>query len=394
MSGYPFDNSEFGNFQNDLLNGPFGGTEQQITSFLPDLQSNFTQFHSGSSESLSSVVNSLPTSTQSWACPSYISDYYYDAYPIHQENPKYSMPTAPITFESPVRAMSGRNSAPPRILSEPPTFYEHPPIEVPPMAPRCSTPSLPVFDNCLPISMSKIENIPSSTSPRSSPMTSSSATLTESESQVIYKELCNPFTQRILCFFSSNGAVPLVCDICKSSTILEVCKGKNAQMACGHYVPCNECRGRTVRRLLRCVNCCLDLTSEFPVCGDSCVDVSAGKEPSNTGSCPRCNKKLRREVCGSACNRRKLERYIELRSQLNDKVAVLVLNPTDCLKCPQSGIWRPCSHFSYCASHNVICKGHGKDTTCYLCKGNKKLEKRRASLDLRPSKRRCLRGPE
>ena len=232
--------------------------------------------------------------------------------------------------------------------------------------------------------------IPKESHRTSNSCSTDSPTLNETEYQVLYKELCNPFTQRILCSFSNNGAVPLVCDICKSATILEVCKGKNAQMACGHYIPCNECRGRTVRRLLRCVTCCVELTSEFPVCGDSCVDVTAGKEPSNTGSCPRCNKQLRREVCGASCDRRKLERYIESRSQLNDKVAVLVLNPTDCLKCPQTGIWRPCSHFSYCASHNVIWKGHGKETTCYLCKGSKKLEKRRASFDLRPSKRRCL----
>merc|ERR1712137_1054330 len=94
----------------------------------------------------------------------------------------------------------------------------------------------------------------------------------------------------------------------------------------------------------------------FPVCGDSCVDVTTSKEPSNTGSCPRCDKKLRREICGTSCDRRKLKEYLDIRNQLNDKVAVLVLNPTECLKCPHSGVWRPCSHYSYCAKHNVIVK--------------------------------------
>ena len=363
----------------------------------------FDQYHHDSS-SVSSVVDSLPHSSQSFACPPYTSNYFYDHPPRHypphdqyHEPPKYH-PMPNVSGSPPLQPrMSGRNSAPPRILSEP-RYPISQPFYAPTPVPRCSTPALPIFANSHNHSPTHSHRnsgafsnfVPGGTQNVEVSQTSS-PTLTENESQVIYKEMCNPFTQRIICFFSSDGGVPIVCDICKSTTTLEVCKGKNAQMACGHYIACNECRGRTVRRLLRCVSCCKELTSSFPVCGDSCVDVTSNKEPSNTGSCPRCDKKLRREVCGTSCDRRKRDEYLELRNQLNDKVAIMVLNPTDCLNYSHNGIWRPCSHFSYCAEHHVICKGHGKDITCRFCKGNKKMEKRRASLDLRPSKRRCVR---
>eukprot|EP01023_Acetabularia_acetabulum_P012278 TRINITY_DN15744_c0_g2_i4.p2 TRINITY_DN15744_c0_g2~~TRINITY_DN15744_c0_g2_i4.p2 ORF type:complete len:192 (-),score=-0.61 TRINITY_DN15744_c0_g2_i4:115-690(-) len=163
-------------------------------------------------------------------------------------------------------------------------------------------------------------------------------------------------------------------------------------MLCDHYVVCNECRGRTVRRLMRCVECCEELTGSFPVCDDgNCVDVSFEKEASNTGSCPRCNKRLRKEVCSSECNRRKTRDYLQTRKQLNGMVAVLVQNPKDCINHSEPGIWRPCSHFSYCEIHHEICKGHGKDTTCSQCKLQKKQLKRRASMDIYPTpKRRCI----
>merc|ERR1712115_698806 len=90
-----------------------------------------------------------------------------------------------------------------------------------------------------------------------SKITSVSQELCEKDYQIIYKEPCTQFTQKIMCFFAKNGSAPIDCEICKSSTSLKIYSGKNAQTACNHYIPCNECRGRTVRRLLRCVSCCL-----------------------------------------------------------------------------------------------------------------------------------------
>lgn len=338
-------------------------------------QQYFNHEHTNS-DCLSSVMNCLPPSSECSACPLSVSKFFYSNtreadFSNEHDNYNGGLPRSQIT---------GRSSLPARVSSEPPNFYS--------ASPHFSLP----YKN----SNSGRSSAPPPTHFKPKGIESAKINMThheldEGDYQIIYKESCSQFTQKMMCFFSKNGSAPLDCEICKSSTTLKIYTGKNAQTTCNHYIPCNECRGRTVRRLLRCVSCCLDLSSEFPVCGNNCVDTESGKETLNTGTCPRCDKKLRREVCGNGCTRRNSEAYNKLRAQLNEKVAVLVLNPTDCLAITKSGVSRPCSHYSYCAAHNIICKGHGRDTTCRLCRGKKKLEKRRASLELKnPPKRQCL----
>lgn len=278
----------------------------------------------------SAVATSIPSSIPSQSCPSYVSSYFPRSL---DEDLLFAM-DEPLNSCRPL-------SAPPLMQYTPttfPVFTAKPPVCIKPKA-------------------------------MSAPVNSSSFSL-------LYNEGAAGFTDRILCYYTENGSVPVDCKVCNSASSLEVVQGTNAIMQCNHYVVCNECRGRTVRRLLRCVECCEELTGQFPVCGDDCVQITSDKEPSNTGSCPRCEKKLRREVCGSKCNRRASPEYNDVRNQLNSMVAVMVQNPADCLNQTAPGlVLRPCSHYSYCAIHNEICKGHGKDITCYKCKGQRKSQK-------------------
>lgn len=206
-------------------------------------------------------------------------------------------------------------------------------------------------------------------------------------SKVMYKPATNPFTQKIICFTKSDNIITTDCDICNGTTTITIKSGENAIMSCGHYIVCNECRGRTVRRILRCISCCTELCSYFPVCGPQCIGNVNSTESSNTGNCPRCGNKLQKEICNPLCTRRKMTEYSNARTQLNDKVAIFVVHPNECCKINNQRVWRPCSHYSYCVVHKLVCKGHGKEVMCHICKRAKKQLERRET----PSKRRVKR---
>lgn len=370
MADFP---SKFADLDYGFSSFTYGNYEQNISNYC-----NYQEF--SNSDCLSSVMNCLPTSTECSACPLSVSKFFYSDISYAQ--------LFDGSHDYKNSSVSGRSSAPPRVLSEPPNFYSTPRKttfkfqDEEKSSGRNSAPP-PSLDTSLDINIPSLEVA-------KKPI---ARELEEGEYQISHKEACSQFSEKIMCFFVKNGTAPLDCSICEDTTTLKILPGKNAQTVCNHFIPCNECRGRTVRRLLRCISCCIELASEFPVCGDNCVNTERGKETLNTGTCPRCDKKLRREICGPGCNRRNSDDYLKLRAKLNEKVAVLVLNPSDCLTNTKSGVSRPCSHYSYCESHNIICKGHGRDTTCRLCRGKKKLEKRRASMDLEtvPPKRQCLR---
>mmetsp|Transcript_22574 Transcript_22574/g.38583 ORF Transcript_22574/g.38583 Transcript_22574/m.38583 type:complete len:358 (+) Transcript_22574:154-1227(+) len=190
------------------------------------------------------------------------------------------------------------------------------------------------------------------------------------------------FCKRMVCFFPKEGEYSVYCEICDGETSVEIAQGKNAVMKCKHYVVCNECRCRVVRRLLRCVDCCKELTGIFPVCKEGrCVDTK--KEYTNSAGCPRCSKKLRKEVCGSDCTRRKLREYNQLRSRLNGIAVVLVQSAKDCLaNSKDPGSVRPCAHYSFCEKHQVIYKGHGNNTVCNQCKKSQRKTSRKSYDDL------------
>lgn len=189
-----------------------------------------------------------------------------------------------------------------------------------------------------------------------------------SEYTVNYVVSNKEFTNRIVIHFKSNGLVPFYCELCKKESFV-LKKQSKIIVSCGHFVPCNECRGRSIRRILRCITCCTDISGSFPVCGDgNCIDLS-DKEPVNAGCCPLCEKKLKKELCNDHCKRRRTQEYTLLRKQLNNLVVELVHNPNfGKYRTKIPGVWRPCPHYSFCPTHDVICKGHGKYSACEQCK--------------------------
>ena len=172
------------------------------------------------------------------------------------------------------------------------------------------------------------------------------------------------FTNRVVIHFKTNGVVPFYCELCDCQSYASK-KGSKVTVTCSHYVACNECRGRSIRRILRCVECCEEISGTFPVCNEeNCISIS-DKEPVNTGLCPLCRRKLKKELCSDTCKRRKTSSYTRFRKELNGVIVELVRNPETMN--PDS-VWRPCPHYSFCPYHNVICKGHGKYSACMDCK--------------------------
>ena len=154
-----------------------------------------------------------------------------------------------------------------------------------------------------------------------------------------------------------------------TETPCTICKAKGCPPSgCDHLVPCSECRCYVVRQVLRCGDCCKELTGSYPSCGPTCEDRSgqAGKSLS-TGDCPRCHSKLQREKCSATCFRRTTSAYTQARSKLNELCAVLVLRPEMC----GNGIGsRPCAHYSQCPIHQTVRKGRSSRSRCTECKGD------------------------
>mmetsp|Transcript_922 Transcript_922/g.1480 ORF Transcript_922/g.1480 Transcript_922/m.1480 type:complete len:398 (-) Transcript_922:87-1280(-) len=340
----------------------------------------------------SCIASSKPSTIPSQSCPSYFTDGPYPYPPTQTYEDAHHMYYEGSEVYFPMNAsIPGRRSAPANLQ---PALNTHLPFSIKNEEPIYEEREIETQINDI------RSDSPSIVSPKEYSYEEEdddefvqSEPLSESAYSTIINGASNGFTQRYTCYYSENGSVPIDCDLCSEPSCLEVNKVKNAKMSCGHYVVCNECRGRTVRRLLRCPDCSLEMTGSFPVCKEgACIDVLTDKEPSNTGTCPRCDKKLRKEICGATCGRRKSKEYLQVRKKLNGMVAVLVLNSKDCSQYSESGVWRPCSHYSYCTTHKAICKGHGKDTNCSKCKQQKKDLKRRASLGMFASpayKRRC-----
>jgi len=194
--------------------------------------------------------------------------------------------------------------------------------------------------------------------------------------QLLIHSQTENFAQKLVVFSKQEGEFTFFCELCSADSQIVLKNGSNSFTKCGHYIACNECRGRTVRRLLRCEACCTNLSGKFPVCGSTCINNSKEKETSNTGNCPKCDVKLRKEVCGSDCTRRKSQEYRDTRNELNNTVAVLVQNPSFWKERDLTEQIRPCSHYSRCNAHNTITKGHSKETGCKRCKEEKSSNKR------------------
>ena len=176
------------------------------------------------------------------------------------------------------------------------------------------------------------------------------------------------FKNRILCYFKEPGIIPFYCILCRKESFINFNSNNTVSVFCGHFIACNECRGRSVRRILRCKKCCEDISGIFPVCiKDECID-NHDKFPVNAGNCPLCETRVRKEECNYNCRRRQTSDYYTSRKSISEKVIELVQNP-DVIE--KKGFFRPCPHFSYCPIHNVICKGHGKISACSYCKDQK-----------------------
>jgi len=192
--------------------------------------------------------------------------------------------------------------------------------------------------------------------------------LSDGKYRVCYISGGKDFTNRVLCYFTESGVIPFNCSLCRGESYIEI-KDSNVTTSCNHFVACNECRGRSVRRILRCKECSEEIAGIFPVCFEGkCIDFQE-KEPVNTGACPLCERKLRKEQCDYDCRRRKTPEYSTARKKFNGIIIELVQNPDEIQK---SGLWRPCPHFSFCPLHSVICRGHGKYSACSECKEQQK----------------------
>ena len=175
--------------------------------------------------------------------------------------------------------------------------------------------------------------------------------------------------------FSPNAVwpMPFYCSHCKrSQSISDQATSKRISTSCEHYTPCNECRCRVVRQLLRCPTCCMELVGKYPGCSSECLqncqDAGIGLA---TSGCPRCDSKLVKEKCSTPCNRRTSQEYHEARSRLNQMTAVLVLRPDHCGLLDTIAIGtRPCSHYSMCPIHHTIRKGRACRAQCPKCKGH------------------------
>jgi len=215
--------------------------------------------------------------------------------------------------------------------------------------------------------------------------------------KISLSEKTDMFSPKLSAFIRQEGTFPFMCDVCNQESYLTAKRRGNMVTSCGHYVACNECRGRTVRRLLRCATCCKELAGQFPLCArDECVSqLSTPEEPLNTGSCPCCEQRLTKELCSSECDRRKSKEYNQIRLVLLDRVGILVREVSVCCLPTDKQGMRPCSHFSYCQLHDEISKGHGKKVTCKVCKGGtpQSTRKRPPTDDSRPTKRSCTSSP-
>ena len=177
----------------------------------------------------------------------------------------------------------------------------------------------------------------------------------------------SPFATRVDEYFMEIGLIPFYCVVCKSSSALEF-TGSCVVASCGHYIPCNECRARLVRQILRCPSCCMELVDSFPVCDEKCEEAAKHLSHSlSTTACPRCRCKLSKETCGSSCTRRQTLPYKIAGEQLRKCVGAMVLAPSFCqMDCYEGE--RPCSHFTKCGEHGTITRGRAHQPRCHECK--------------------------
>ena len=210
------------------------------------------------------------------------------------------------------------------------------------------------------------------------PSSSAQRILTDNKYKISYISGGKDFESRVLCYFTESGVIPFYCNVCRRESYIKISKNNTITTSCNHFVSCNECRGRSVRRILRCKECSEEIAGIFPVCFEGkCIDLQ-DKEPVNTGACPLCERKLRKEQCDYDCRRRKTPEYSTARKKFNGVIIELVQNPDGIQK---SGVWRPCPHFSFCPLHNVICRGHGKYSACSECKEQQKQQSKSYNLD-------------
>ena len=199
--------------------------------------------------------------------------------------------------------------------------------------------------------------------------------MSDSKFKLYYHASSSEFTRRISCYFSNKDNITVDCDVCCSKTKIQI--NQNGHTSCGHYVVCNECRGRDIRRILRCVECCQEMLGCFPVCSQFGNCVKNYKcDAFQSSICYRCGKRLRKETCNASCNRKQTTEYIQCRKDLKSRIMVLVRNPLLFNPSPlEFGTIRPCSHHSFCPIHHTVVKGHGKYIGCPQCKKDKKYQK-------------------
>ena len=167
--------------------------------------------------------------------------------------------------------------------------------------------------------------------------------------------------------FSGGPQMSFLCVVCQAFSAIEFKVDGSVVAKCGHYFSCNECQSRLIRLLLRCSSCCLDLAGEFPVCGDSCEEISKRLSRSlRTSSCPRCHSKLSKETCGRSCARMTTPLYKTAEKRLRKRVGTLVLDPSFCEMANYEGE-RPCSHFTKCPEHGCVTRGRGNQPRCPQC---------------------------
>merc|ERR1712130_815133 len=235
--------------------------------------------------------------------------------------------------------------------SLPPLCAPDEPVDTGPLTSEFFFPSLPSSDT------TPVE--PTLLSPRGGHSPSSSPPSIEEQTS---------FASSIKLFFHPTRTASFFCTLCNHTVHVTAEKSGRLSISCAHYQPCNECRFRVVRQILRCPHCCSDLGERFPVCDDECLSqCESQRDGLATSRCPRCNKKLCKEKCSPHCDRRTQSMYQDARVHLNGKVGILVLNPGLCLSAPHLYGKRPCAHFMICDVHQTIRKSRARAAECPGC---------------------------
>jgi len=162
----------------------------------------------------------------------------------------------------------------------------------------------------------------------------------------------------------SESYQTFLCDRCGPSKIVW---GRTPRSLCGHYESCTECQTHIIKQIMRCADCCREVTGTFPVCDENCEMVSRRlSQTLSTTKCPQCEQKLAKDGCGKGCLRKVSAGFEHSQRVLQANLAVMVLHPSMCA----NSSMRPCSHYSRCTKHGTITRGRAYQR-CPRCRKDK-----------------------